>query len=101
MGHGKRHRRPVRRRIALATIASGALVVTATLLTAGQTMSAFTDQARLNLGPDGVGAHPFDIVSVLPGEHVAQAVPGHGATCCSLRRPATSTRASARSSRSG
>ncbi|MFB9747009.1 hypothetical protein [Leifsonia shinshuensis] len=78
MGQRKRHRRPVRRRIALATIASGALVVTATLLTAGQTMSAFTDQAMLNLGTDGVGAHPFDIVSVLPGEQVAEALPGQG-----------------------
>lgn len=75
-----KHRKTTRRRIALATVAAGTLVVTATLLTTGQTMSAFTDAAMLDVGPDGIGSAPFDIVSILPGEQVAQARPGQGVT---------------------
>ncbi|WP_345839192.1 hypothetical protein [Microbacterium sp. X-17] len=71
-----KHRKTPKRRIALATVAAGTLVVTAALVTAGQTMSAFTDSALLNVGPDGIGSAPFDIVSILPGEQVAQAQPG-------------------------
>ena len=75
-----KHRRQSRRGIALATLAAGTLVVTAALLTVGPTVSAFTDRAALNAGTDGIGAEPFDIVSVLPGGDVAQALPGHGVT---------------------
>ena len=75
-----KHRKTTKRRIALATVAAGTLVVTATLITAGQTMSAFTDSAGLDVGPDGLGSAPFDIVSILPGEQVAEAHPGQGVT---------------------
>lgn len=75
-----RHRKTPRRRLAFASVAGGTIVLAAALLTAGQTMSAFTDQAGLNVGPDGVGGAAFDIVSVLPDGNVAQAQPGQGVT---------------------
>lgn len=75
-----KHRKTPRRRIALATIAGGTIALAAALFTVGQTMSAFTDRAGLNTGPDGVGGATFDIVSVLPDGDVAQARPGQGVT---------------------
>lgn len=75
-----KHRRPPRRRVLLATVAAGTLALTAGLLTIGQTVSAFTDQAALDVGPDGIGSEPFDIVSILPSGNVAQALPGQGVT---------------------
>ncbi|MGH1523096.1 hypothetical protein ACRAWC_03010 [Leifsonia sp. L25] len=75
-----KHRKTPRRRIALAAVAVGTLVLSASLFTVGATMSAFTDQAGLNVGPDGVGGAAFDIVSVLPDGNVAQALPGQAVT---------------------
>ena len=65
---------------AAALAAAGTLAVTATLFAVVPTVSAFTDQGRLNPGSNGLGGATFDILSVLPDGTVAQARPGEGVT---------------------